>query len=94
MAERKYKVGDELWLPCQVRPGPFSNERRVYLKVGEREWLGFVNESEIRDERFVKARVLHIEGDRLLLGIRGSSPTSRSFVTERSTLAEHGAVAA
>ncbi len=88
---RKPKKGDVVFLPCEVRSGPFPDERRVYLKLGDHEWMGFVNESEIRDGKLVKATILRVTGDRVLLGIRGTSPTSRSFVTERSTLFSHAA---
>ena len=32
------KTGDTIWMRCEVRPGPFSNER--FVKAGD--WLGFV----------------------------------------------------
>jgi hypothetical protein len=83
---RKAKKGDVVWIPCEVRSGPFPDERRVYLKLGDHEWMGFVNEAEIRDGKSVKATILRVAGNRVLLGIRGTSPTSRSFVTERSLL--------
>jgi hypothetical protein len=93
MLKAKFKSGDELWVPADIRPGPFIDERRVYLKLGNNEWLGFVNESEVRDEKFVRVHILHVKGDSVVLGIRGISPHSRSFKTERATLVEHGAVA-
>lgn len=94
MAKSKLKAGDELWLPARILPGPFIDERRVYLKIGDNEWFGFVNESEIRDEKLLRVRVLGVRGDSVALGIRGMSPGSRTFVTKRSTLIEYGAVAA
>jgi hypothetical protein len=93
MAKAKFKVGDELWLSAEIRLGPFADERRVYLKIGTHEWLGFVNQSEVREEKSVRLTVLRTEGDSVVLGIRGTSPQSRSFRTERATLYEHGAVA-
>ncbi|HEY2106092.1 MAG TPA: hypothetical protein VGH29_09935 [Candidatus Binataceae bacterium] len=89
----KLKVGDELWVPAEIRLGPFAHERRVYLKIGDNEWLGFANESEVRDEKLLRVRVLGVKGDSVVLGIRGISPHSRSFRTERATLIEHGAIA-
>lgn len=37
------KPGDAIWIPCDVKPGPFSNERMVRVESEAGEWLGFVN---------------------------------------------------
>jgi hypothetical protein len=89
----KFEMGDIVFLRAEIRPGPFADERRVYLKLGDLEWLGFVHESEIKEEQFVGARVLRVEGDIVALGINGTSPQSRAFRTARDTLIEHGALA-
>jgi hypothetical protein len=37
------KIGTRVWVPCEVKPGPFSDERFVKICVnGENPWLGFV----------------------------------------------------
>jgi len=93
MLKSKLKVGDELWIPAEIRLGPFADERRVYLKIDDNEWLGFVNEAEIRDNKLLRVTVLATKGDSVVLGIRGISPHGRPFKTQRETLIEHGAIA-
>ena len=36
-------VGARLWLPCEVKPGPFTDERRVLVHGEGGNWMGFVN---------------------------------------------------
>ena len=36
--------GAGVWLPCQVKPGPFSDERMVLVELDGAQWFGFVNE--------------------------------------------------
>ena len=43
------RVGDRVWLPCEVKPGPFSNERLVRVKLSTREWIGFVDTDALKD---------------------------------------------
>lgn len=35
--------GAQMWIPCEVARGPFSDERAVHVQVDGREWSGFVN---------------------------------------------------
>lgn len=40
---RKPRKGDIVAVPCQVKDGPFPDERRIYLKTGYGdEWFGIV----------------------------------------------------
>lgn len=43
MKRRQLKKGDIVIVPCEVKSGPFPDERRIYLKTsyGD-EWFGFV----------------------------------------------------
>ena len=36
-----------VWVPCEVRGGPFPDERMVYIESKVGEWFGFVNVSEL-----------------------------------------------
>ena len=36
--------GAGVWLPCHVKPGPFSDERMVLVELDGSQWFGFVNE--------------------------------------------------
>lgn len=37
------RVGNRIWLPCTVKPGPFSDERTVFVSHEGNDWSGFVN---------------------------------------------------
>jgi hypothetical protein len=51
------KPGDLVWIPCEVKPGPFANERLVRIKTLGPPWIGFV------DIQFLKAPVVKGETD-------------------------------
>ena len=60
-------AGASMWLPCEVWPGPFSDERGVLVVGDDGEWGGFVNTRwlkkkipEGRDE--VLAKVVDVDG--------------------------------
>ncbi len=97
--QHKFKVRDQVWLSCVVRPGPFPNERRVYVKLGDSEWFGFVDVSELRDKPsagtdHVRAVVIAVQPQKIVLGIRGQSPASGPIQTKPSLITEYGAVPA
>ena len=69
--------GARMWVPCEVRPGPFSDERMVLVTAEDSKWLGFVNVrwlkkhgSEDKDE--VLARVVDVRGSTFLARIPGN----------------------
>lgn len=37
-----FTAGQRVWVECDVKPGPFSNERLVRIVGPKRVWLGFV----------------------------------------------------
>ena len=76
--------GARMWLPCEVKPGPFSDERVVLVVAEDSEWLGFVNVrwlrrhgSEDRDE--VLAKVVDIDGPTFHARIPGNALQARLF---------------
>ena len=36
-------VGAGVWIPCKVKPGPFTNERVVIVDAADNNWVGFVS---------------------------------------------------
>jgi hypothetical protein len=38
----KLNTGNVVWIPCEVKPGAFTNERKVLLSSSFGEWIGFV----------------------------------------------------
>jgi len=90
MAAMRYRVGQEVWLPCEVRPGPFPNEKRVYVKLGDAEWVGFVNTRALREwsgGMQVRGVVTAVgPGNALRVAVRGHSPASVSLETRRDVI--------
>jgi hypothetical protein len=90
------RKGMIVWIPCEVRVGPFPDERKVYVPSATGDWFGFVNISELdkkvlNGEDRVRGVVLAIESNGVLLGINGQSPASKG-VTAKPSLIEHAAL--
>lgn len=98
MKSGRWKKNDVVWLNCQVKGGPFPNERRVYIKTGLSEWFGFVNVSELKHkiaegEDEVRAVVVDtLPGDLFVVGVRGQSPKGGAIQTRSSEISAYGAV--
>jgi hypothetical protein len=93
----KIEKGSTVWLPCEIRPGPFSSERRVLVRTAYDEWFGFVDISDLReDKNLVRATVAAIHNDgRVTLAIRGHSPASHAVREQKSAItAESGSAVA
>ncbi len=43
------EVGAHVWIPCDVKPGPFSGERLVWVKSSNNDWVGFVPTTFLKD---------------------------------------------
>ena len=71
-------VGQHVWVPCEVKPGPFSNERMVRVSSPEGQWFGFAPTTVLREpvtagETAVKAVILEVTGVKLLLQVFGAA---------------------
>lgn len=60
-------VGTRIWIPCRVKPGPFSDERTVLVSSDDSDWSGFVNVRWLKsrgdnDNDQVLATVVSIDG--------------------------------
>jgi|SRR5579862_3541215 len=91
------KPGMVVWLRCEVRRGPFPDERLVHVDTGISEWIGFVNVSELKEqvatgEGRVRAIVLAVEERYVVVGIEGQSPTTSGSIQAQPSFIEHGAV--
>ncbi len=92
MKPSNIKKGMKVWIPCEVRGGPFPNERRVYVKTGLSEWFGFVSTSELKQgvlegHDSVRGVVADVSNDNIVIGIRGQSPSSGAILTPSSLIA-------
>jgi len=60
--------GSTIWIPCEVKPGPFTNERLIRVESLYDPWVGFVNVRFLKDDilegsTLVRGRVVSVEGD-------------------------------
>lgn len=74
--------GTSMWLPCKVKPGPFSDERMVLVNGEDGEWGGFVNTRWLKKrhsvgEDEVLARVVAVDGPTFRARIPGEALQSR-----------------
>ena len=72
-----YKTYSKVWIDCTVRPGAFSNERLVRIKLSTGDWLGFVDENQLENpikegQTSVCATVLVSTPEFLMLAIPGN----------------------
>jgi len=92
----KIKKGMTIWLPCEVRKGPFPDERIAYVKTTRGEWFGFVNAKELKNKvpsgkDFIRGIVLAVSSDHIVVGIEGQSPTTSNSLRADPSVVEHGA---
>src|SRR5438309_282115 len=91
MKSNGIRKGTVVWVLCEIRSGPFPNELRVYIKLDDHEWFGFVDLSQLRDKvdegtDYVRATIIAIQDERVVLGIRGETPVSRPIETRSSVI--------
>ena len=77
-------AGAQMWIPCEVAPGPFSDERAVRVRADGKEWSGFVNikwlQKQVeRGADQVHARVVEVEGETFRARIPGHALQSELF---------------
>lgn len=76
------EVGQTLWLPCEVKPGPFSDERMVRIETDRGgPWVGFVSiwllrEPVERGRTHVRAVVAEVREDTFSAKLPGHAVTS------------------
>lgn len=78
-------VGDEIWIPCEVKPGPFSDERTVTVSSDkDGVWVGFVRtrfiENPSASESRVRCTVSEVHGDRFVARIPGNAAIGSAFM--------------
>lgn len=78
----RLQVGDRVWLPCEVKPGPFSNERLVRIQLLTDIWVGFVDTNALKDQletgsTHVLALITAIEEDEVTALVQGHAFDTR-----------------
>jgi hypothetical protein len=71
-------VGVPIWLKCEVRPGPFPDERLVRVKANGSDWVGFVPAMHLDNpveegQTKVRARVVGLESGSFTAKVLGHS---------------------
>jgi hypothetical protein len=78
------EVGRLIWIPCDVKPGPFSDERMVRIHSDHGEWVAFVPVDALRDSilegsTFVRAVIVRVNGGHFNAKVAGEPVTSSLF---------------
>ena len=88
MSTRSIAIGDQIWIPCEAKPGPFSDERMIRVTIGANEWVGFVKSDLLRvsksGESFVSAEIIDVQPGNVLVRIPGNSPIGNVVRAPRS----------
>ena len=88
-------VGASLLLPCQVKPGPFSDERFVRVPNEKTDWIGFVPVFYLTDQieqgtTKLRAIVTEVQGNRFRARIPGHGLSTSYFEGSLSKVAPVG----
>ena len=81
----QFRVGEKVWVNCEVKPGPFSNERLTRIDLPDNPWVGFVDVAALKDGKMKKgqngvlARVLKLSGQHVLALVQGHALDSRQI---------------
>jgi hypothetical protein len=78
------EVGKQVWIPCEVKPGPFSDEPMVRVQTEIASWLGFVSIFALKEpiaqgKTFITAFVTNVTGDSFTIRLPGHALTSASL---------------
>jgi hypothetical protein len=79
-----YQVGDLVWIPCEVKPGPFSDERIIRINSARGPWVGFVPAHALRESvkegsTAVRAVIVQENGTHFNARVAGEPVTSSVF---------------
>ena len=79
-----YQVGHLVWIPCEVKPGPFSDERIAKIHSDSADWVGFVPVHSLRDpitegRTYVRAVITALSDRRFVAKIAGEPVASSTF---------------
>lgn len=77
-------VGDCIWIPCEVKPGPFSDERRVRIASDSGEWLGYVPVSYLQEpilegQTKIRALIVDVSQDTFCAKIPGERVAGKFY---------------
>lgn len=79
---RKLKIGELVWLRCEVKPGPFPNERLVRISLPSGSWVGFVDTTALKNpvnegSTHVLGRITQVKDNDLIAIVQGHALDAR-----------------
>lgn len=78
------RVGDAVYIPCDVKPGPFSDEMLISLDTVHGPISGFVRDTELKEmqqRQFVMGRVRNVSDDVIEVRIKGEFFTTAGLAS-------------
>ncbi len=84
------KTGSFVWISCEVKSGPFSNERIVRVDSPGGPWVGFVDVRYLKDpvesgRTEIQAHVLSTNGKTIQISLPGHSVASSRVIEKEKT---------
>ena len=95
-----YFIRQRVWLNCEVKPGPFSDERLIKVPTAEGgEWVGFVPISSLKDPLLegntqIVAIVTEVKEDIFYAKLPGQPISGMPFIGSRPLTDDHGSIEA
>ena len=82
------QAGTRVWTRCEVKPGPFSDERAVRVNSGSGIWVGFVETRHLREplesgQTWIRTTIVNVTKDRVLMRFPGHSLSSPVLYGDR-----------
>lgn len=92
-------IGSQIWIPCEVKPGPFSNERLVRVVSRAGQWVGFVPVVSLRDDvergrTWASATVIDFDETSVAVQFSGYAVTPTVFRSDRAGVEPRAALEA
>jgi len=93
-------LGGRIWVPCEVKPGPFPDERLVRIAPsGAEEWVGFVPADALQDDIFegstcVVGTIIEIHDESISVHFPGHAVSRSTFESPISRIKPFGSVEA
>ncbi len=84
------EVGEMIRIPCEVKPGPFSDERLISFETIEGVISGFVEERDLQQDGshfFVSGMVKEVELDKIVVVVQGSFFQTNGIATVSRSVA-------
>lgn len=78
------KKGAHIWIPCEVKEGPFPDERLVRVRSDLGDSLAFVRTEFLKEpisegQTFVRALVVDVHGEKFIAELPGQEISSKEF---------------